>query len=1066
MNKKILIFILYALVLATVISRKLYIDNKNNIELKTMIVKQESQSLAALTLALRKIYQKEFIKNHIPVDSITVNLLPVRTANDISKEFSNLINNKTIIRTVSDRPRNPKNKANKNEMKIISFFNKNPNEKSYFINQDTSYYYAVPLRIKQSCLKCHGKREDATPVIRNNYKTAYNYKLGELRGIISINMTKRKIIETIVDKQKTTIISAIFMFIILILVGVIIVNILIKGERKFTKKLEQKVKEKTRELENLNKDLKFQNENASALNEELNQSLEELTVTKDHLAKQKQLVEQSEEKFKAIFNSSSAGITIMTYEGVHIDTNSNCEKIHGYTREELIGKKFRDFSHPEDIEISQKAVMSLLKGEKEKVGIDVRLIHKNTKEIVWIHAELTKYVRDTNTESNDILVIFNDITKHKLVEQTLKENEEKFRKITNSANDAIILVDNNEKIALWNTAAQNIFGYTEEEILGKNLHDILPAIKYREKAHQAFGLFRQSGKGAAINKTVEVEGLRKNGDVLSVELSLSAIKIKGKWNAIGIIRDISVRKEYDRILQESKEKNEELVKQFNDTIENLEDVYFKTDRGFIYREVSPSIKKHLELDNTSQIIGKPLTEFWEITEEEVKQLTVKIFREKFIKELLFNYKTLNGEIKYAKINARTIYKNNKFNGVEGMIRDVTNDIEYRNKIKDLNTQKQVLINNIPSAIYYKDKDLKYLEVNKHFAKLLNLIPSRIIGKTDKEVASENIMTEYEFLDKEILRTKEPVINYIKKHKDTDGKEHWISTSKIPYLDSDNNVAGIIGVVRDITEQVEYENSIKSSKAKIEEAHKHITDNINYAKTIQQALLPTKDVIASSFNDYFVLFNPKDQVSGDFYYLKKFNDFVIFSTADCTGHGVSGGFLTMLAITNLNDIVSKRNIKNPGKALNLLRDKIKKTYQTFGSENKNGLDIALCALNTKTNLLHYAGAYNPLWIIRNNELIEYRATRNPIGFYLKEVDFEYHEIQLQKDDNLYIFSDGYADQFGGEEDKKFTAKRFKQLLLSNSNLPMNEQKNILEETFNKWKGNVEQTDDVVVMGIKI
>ncbi len=1049
MNKKVIIFILYALVLATVISRKLYIDNKNNVELKTMIVKQESQSLAALTLALRKIYQKEFIKNHIPVDSATVNLLPVRTANDISKEFSNLIKNKTIIRTVSDRPRNPKNKANKNEMKIISFFKKNPNKQSYFINQDSSYYYAVPLRIEQSCLKCHGKKEDAAPIIRNNYNTAYNYKLGDLRGIISINMTKRKIIETIVDKQKTTIISAIFIYILLIFIGIIIVNILIKGERKFTKELEQKVKEKTKELEKLNKDLKLQNENVFALNEELNQNLEELIVTKDHLAKQKQIVEQNEERLQKLINTFENGLYILNSEYKITYVNEPLKKELGRN---IVG----EYCHKAIYNLDEKCpwcIYDKLITEKH-IDYDLQVKDKTLK------------IKNILLEDNSKLTIREDITEQKKIEIELKENEEKFRNITNSANDAIILIDNNEKVALWNTAAQNIFGYTEDEILGKNLHDILPPRQYREKAHYAFGLFRQSGKGATINKTVEVEGVRKNGDIFSIELSLSAIKIKGKWNAVGIIRDISVRKEYDRLLQESKEKNEELVKQFNDTIENLEDVYFKTDKNFIYKEVSPSILKYLEINSYEQIIGKPLSEYWNITPNELKKLTFKIIKEKRFKDYLFNYKTFNGEIRYAKINARTIYKNNKFNGVEGIIRDVTDDIKYRNKINELNIQKQVLINNIPSAIYYKDKDLKYLEVNKHFAKLLKLEPDEIIGKSDKEVTSESIMTEYEFLDKEILRTKEPVINYIKKHKDKDGKEHWISTSKIPYLDSDNNVAGIIGVVRDITEQVEYENSIKASKAKIEEAHKHITDNINYAKTIQQALLPAKEVIDSSFNDYFVLFKPKEQVSGDFYYLKKFNDYVIFAVADCTGHGVSGGFLTMLAITNLNDIVSKRNINNPGKALNLLRDKIKKTYQTFGSKNKNGLDIALCALNTKTNILHYAGAFNPLWIIRNSELIEYKATRNPIGFYPNEVDFEYHKIQLQKNDSIFIFSDGYVDQFGGEDDKKFTAKRFKQLLIDNSHLSMNEQKIILEETFNKWKGNTEQTDDVTIMGVRI
>ncbi len=265
--------------------------------------------------------------------------------------------------------------------------------------------------------------------------------------------------------------------------------------------------------------------------------------------------------------------------------------------------------------------------------------------------------------------------------------------------------------------------------------------------------------------------------------------------------------------------------------------------------------------------------------------------------------------------------------------------------------------------------------------------------------------------------------------------------------------------------IENEKKYKQLYEKSEDAFESIDSSIRYAKTIQDSLLVKEEMIKECFNDYFLLFKPKEKISGDFYYVKKFNDFIIFSVADCTGHGIPGGFITMLGITFLHEIVSDKKVSSPGKALNLLRKKIKDTFKTFGSKNLNGMDLALCALNTKTNVLSYSGAYNPLWIIRNNELLEYKATRNPIGFNYVETDFKNYEIQIQNNDLIYIFSDGFQDQISEATSKKFLSKNFKKLLLNNQSISMKEQKEVLEKTFNDWKGNYEQVDDVTVMGVK-
>lgn len=273
----------------------------------------------------------------------------------------------------------------------------------------------------------------------------------------------------------------------------------------------------------------------------------------------------------------------------------------------------------------------------------------------------------------------------------------------------------------------------------------------------------------------------------------------------------------------------------------------------------------------------------------------------------------------------------------------------------------------------------------------------------------------------------------------------------------------------LTKSIEIEkqkDELSDSKAKIEHIHQDITDNIDYAKSIQESLLASEDLQNTNLSGSFILFEPKDQVSGDFYYIKKFGKNMVISAADCTGHGVSGAILTVLGITYLHEIVSREDIFDPGIALNQLREKIKATYETFGSERKDGLDIALCILNTESNMLSYAGAFNPLWLLRNKELIEFKATRNPIGVYFDEKSFKTHHIQLQKDDVFYIFSDGYPDQFGGPKEKKFKYKPFKKLLVDISELNMDDQHKILHKTFVDWKGQNEQTDDVTLIGVKV
>lgn len=256
------------------------------------------------------------------------------------------------------------------------------------------------------------------------------------------------------------------------------------------------------------------------------------------------------------------------------------------------------------------------------------------------------------------------------------------------------------------------------------------------------------------------------------------------------------------------------------------------------------------------------------------------------------------------------------------------------------------------------------------------------------------------------------------------------------------------------------------KKLIESKNEEILDSINYAKRIQSAILPEEKVIKTIFNNFFIYYKPKDIISGDFYWFEKSGDLSFFAVADCTGHGVPGALVSIICSNGLNRAMREHELTDPGKILDKTREIVVDVLNKNEQDVSDGMDITLCVLNHKTNELTCAGANNSLWIIRNKELIELKGDKQPIGYYLNPQPFITHTIQLQRGDALYLFSDGYKDQFGGEKRKKLGTANFKSFLLSIDTDNMSIQKEILDQMFLNWKGNIMQIDDVCVIGISI
>jgi serine phosphatase RsbU (regulator of sigma subunit)/tetratricopeptide (TPR) repeat protein len=262
--------------------------------------------------------------------------------------------------------------------------------------------------------------------------------------------------------------------------------------------------------------------------------------------------------------------------------------------------------------------------------------------------------------------------------------------------------------------------------------------------------------------------------------------------------------------------------------------------------------------------------------------------------------------------------------------------------------------------------------------------------------------------------------------------------------------------------------IEEQKSIVEIKNREILDSITYAKRIQTAILPPDKIVKEYLINSFIYYQPKDIVAGDFYWIQPFENEILFAVADCTGHGVPGALVSVVCHNALNRSVREFSLYEPAQILNKTRELIIHEFQKSDENVNDGMDISICRLNLDTLELKWAGANSPLWIIKNkaNELIEYKASKQPIGQFTSYLPFETITLQLDKGDHIYLFSDGYADQFGGVENKKLKTKGLREILLSLNHLTIDEKRVQIEKTFENWRGKNEQLDDVCIIGVQI
>ncbi len=437
----------------------------------------------------------------------------------------------------------------------------------------------------------------------------------------------------------------------------------------------------------------------------------------------------------------------------------------------------------------------------------------------------------------------------------------------------------------------------------------------------------------------------------------------------------------------------------------------------------------------------------------------------------------------------------KFLFTSVVIRDVT-----QMKITQIELEYQKLAIDESAIVAATDAKGDIIYANDKFCEISKYSREEVLGQNHRILKSNHHSDEF-FVNMWKTISSGKIWRGEVCNKNKEGNIYWVYTTIIPYMNEKNRPYRYQAIRFEITKRKELEAEIVNytkgleklieartheleqktilleetneetivQNEKLKAKNKYIQKSINYAKRIQDAILPSEEILPSYVKDYFVLFQPKDVVSGDFYwwYHNQFSDCTIIAAVDCTGHGVPGAFMSMIGSTLLDEIVKTKNITNPAHILKEMQEQIADTLQQTITNNRDGMDMSIIVLNRKERKIYFAGAKNPIFLLQNQNEYWVKGDRMSIGGkQLFSEEFTIHEFDWVEGTQMYLFSDGYQDQFGGKNGNKFMRNNLKELISQNAHLSMSEQKEVLSDTLQKWKSGYNQIDDVLVMGFRL
>jgi len=822
-------------------------------------------------------------------------------------------------------------------------------------------------------------------------------------------------------------------------------NKLLQLQQKTNEELERQIEERTDDIVRKNNELLAAEEELKQQNEELSTISENLHFTNESLKEEKIKVEEinqkitkayddlfkNEKKLSAIFDTANEGIALVNKNGCLTYVNTCVCEIFGYKLEEILKVNYFELLG-EINETNKDNFQKLVSGELDVIFTENLYIRKD-KTKFWGKLS-ARCIRNSKGEFEQIVGILTDIDKLKKSEEKLNHafkelsiTNQKLNIIFDSPTVGIGICNSKYDFIFANKRLSDMVACPNDELLTKNFIDFIAP----EDRKKIILEFRNLLRGTDNRITIDVN-FQKN-DKTRIWANFTGSNIydeNGKIKMIvGIIADISKLKE-----------SEEKLKQSYNNIQQLSEIGIEITANLKIENIVETVYEHVNKLMIAEVTAIGIFQ--------PKKSGIQIYakeKNKTLESFFFNLSDKNRLCVFCYKQKREIFINDM-------------DLEYSKYIEK--RQKPFFGKSVSSIIY-----LPLISKNE------------CVGTLSIQSYNKNTFTENNL---NILR----------------------------------NIAVYLSIALDNGNAFL---KIEEQKEEIEKSHNKITSSINYAQRIQMAVLPDIELVSMLLPHNFILFKPRDIVSGDFYFLKQVKNYTILALGDCTGHGIPGAFMCMLGIAVLNEIIRNAAILSPSEILNELRKQIKIALQQTGEigEQQDGMDIALCVINLENMKMRYSGANIPCWIFRselrvnseelrvkseklkvkseklidnseklidkreelivenekelltlNSKLLTLEPDHQPIGIYINEKPFSENKIQLLTNDILYIFSDGYISQFSADNNEKFKTKRFKDLLSEIYFLPLSEQNQILETKFNEWKGNNEQTDDVLVVGVKI
>lgn len=774
-------------------------------------------------------------------------------------------------------------------------------------------------------------------------------------------------------------------------------------------------------------------------------------------------------KFQQAVAQNSSGILLIDALGCVSYANNQFETIMGYTNDELKGKTPLSLFDETGNSSLQEYITTLLKSGRAWKG-ELSCLKKNGGKIN-IRATISP-IKNTNQTILGYAALLEDITKYKFIEQELAETNGKYSIIVENSRDVIWIFNTQKRqMTYYSPSIKQLLGYTVEQALKNNMLETLtPEISaFMTKCFTDASMWH--------NKTeISFEAKQKtiDGDFVDVEVVMSPIFMQNNQmptEIVGVSRNISRRKQTELQLRKTnamlqiilekipariymKDKNQKYLT-VNEQYANWYNLNPKDFEGKTDIELNITPQENLQANNIKAVeSGKPV-----------------LSHEAYIKPQ-------NSSALWVSLSVLPYFVTSKNpDGIIGIITDITERKLFEQMLLEQNRQFENTIKNLNDIYIRTDLNGIILQASPSICNFVG------INKVE-EVIGNNIQDYIHNPEAwTIVKNTGKLIDYPFKMKNLKNKTLYCEINLVTFYNTSGKPLGYEGIARNVTERVLHEQQLNSltedlmksleqakiQKNIIESAHRGITESINYAKRIQEAILQTStQTLNNKFKPSFLLYKPCQIVGGDFYYIKSTPYGTVCAVADCTGHGIPGALMSVLAISLLNDIIAAiEKLENPTPS-GVLGELRKKVIETLSNSLviRDGLDISLVFMRPDKRQIMYSGANLPLYICRKNEIITLKPTYCPIGMHPVLPEFENTSYNLQVDDMIYFASDGYQDQFGMNENRKFSKKDFTELLKQASHLDTEAQNYLLQNRLSEWQGTRKQTDDITVLGIKV